>query len=292
MAAIFSYVQPPLDYSRLVISDKYVIKPRRLLWGMCYGDNKLFALELIYGGIAYALSAYRYGGQDALVPIDTITIDTPRLPVRGAWWPRLDPQEHLVYVPCEHYGISVIQLEGEKLVKVRQLRCVAMPVAVTVASPKCLYVVDGASDTIHLVDAKTDRIMTRLEIPEALSGFGPYRLAILGDTLLAGCPQSGTSIKKTGNLTNLLVYKCGSSNPGKLLNPEVLRHVEGISTDDHSKFHLADRFAHAVFVLNVRGELCHRIDVSDNLVPMDSAVDGGKLLVGCEDGTILVMSNP
>ncbi len=245
------------------------------------------------GGHAYTLSAYRlHSGQDPLVPIDTIALDTPTPSVRGAWWPRLDPQEHLVYVPCEHYGISVIKLEGEKLLKVNQLKCVAAPVAVTVVSPHHLYVIDGASSTVCLVDAKTDTITTRLELSEALSGFEPYRLAILGDTLSAGCLPPGASTDSADSLSNLLVYKCGSSNPGKLVRPEGLRHVEGMGTDNHSKFLMADRFVHAVFVLNVRGELCHRIDVTDNLVPMDSAVDGGKLLVGCEDRTILVMSNP
>ncbi len=262
---------------------------------MCYGDNTLFALERPRAGDSYSLTAYSLRGEKPnLAPIDTLSLGCRMSTSRGAWWPRLDPQEHLVYVPCEHHGVLVIKWTGEKMVKTGDLKCVASAVAVAVVSRHFLYVADETRSTVCLVDTKADRITSRLEFPETLGGLARYRLAILGDTLLVGCEDINFPNRKrrSRNLTNLVMYKHGTSSPVKLFQPEGLRHLEGLSTDNHSKFLLTDRLANAVFVMGARGDVCqiHGLHLSD-LVPIDSFVRDGQLFVGCENGSVFVMSN-
>ncbi len=275
---------------------QYHIRPGYILWGMCYDDNTLFALERPRFGDAYSLSAYSLRGENPnLTQIDTISLGCRMSTRRGAWWPRVDPHEHLVYVPCEHHGVLVIKWTGEKMVKTADLKCVTSAVAVAVVSRHFLYVADETIGTVYLVDTKADRIKTRLEVPETPGAGAPYRLATLGDTLLVwyGDYAFPNSNRLSPSLTNLVMYKHGTTSPVKLLQAEGLRHLEGLSTDNYSKFLLTDRFEYAVFVMDATGDVCQKIPrLSLNTqIPIDCFVSDGQLFVGCENGSIFVQSN-
>ncbi len=198
------------------------------------------------------------------------------------WQPRVDLQSGLVYIPCGSNGVSVVKYDGSKLVSVTTLRCVAKAVSLAVVSPDSLYVCDGDSETICLVDVTQDKVTARLQAPQGVVRGSPCHIAVLGDTILVAYGGE-----------DLVLYRHGVPTLGQLLpRPQGLVFVHGLTTDHHSNFLLMDRSINTVNVLDISGNLTHTIPISGYRAPWDCTVVEDQLWLACDyNGDIIVMSS-
>ncbi len=219
------------------------------------------------------LSVYSVTDQDTVTVLDTLDLDG------DASQPCVHHQSVRVYIPCGHHGISVVRYDGSKLVLVTTLRCVSEAENLAVVSPDTLYVCDGDSRTVCLVDVTQDRVTGRLQKLVGMKRQSPWHVAFLAETVLVDYGDGG-----------LVTYRHGVPTSGKVL-PRLhgLRWVSGLTTDLHSSFLLFD--SRALYVLDISGNLTHTISISGDREPADCTVVWGQLWVGCKNGDIIVMSS-
>ena len=261
-------------------------------------DNIFYILERAYRNEQpYRLSTYALDkDKKKLKRLDSLTLETTRFGSRGVWWPRSDPRERCVYLPCEGDGLMVLRWEGGRVVKTKTLTCVTSAVSVAVMSSRCLYVGDGQNRDVCVIDVLQDRITDRLSVPKGFEGKYPLRLTSLGDNVLVGYEYipafDGPPFGRLSQyLDTLVLYKHPSRVPVRVVHPEGLKHMEGIGSDKHSKFLMVDRFTHLVFVLDAKGAVSRKVFIPGDKVLMDSAVADGKLWLACEAGEIIAMSS-
>ncbi len=148
-----------------------------------------------------------------------------------------------------------------------------------VMSPHTLCMCDRGSGSVKFVSVTNDTVTARLSKPEEARYKTPQRTAVLGDSVL---------VRYQGD--NLAVYENGVSNPGTMVTwSSGLQSVSGMSSDGISRFLVFD-WSNAVFILDVSGKLCDKINIDTDSVVCDCTVVDGKLWVGCYNGDIVVLS--
>ncbi len=226
--------------------------------------------------------------QDAITQLDAMKLE------RGGWDPRVDHNSGLVYVPGGPFGVWVIRYTGEKLVPVKELKCVENAQSVAVVSTGILHVCDRETESICQVDVNRDMVTARLKPPPGVGNYlkeykRRYRLAILGDTALV--VFEGFNINTPKYIVSMFSHTGMRSvpTPGKLLpQPKELGPLHCLTTDHHSSFLLTDQST--VYVIDANGNLSHIIPIPTDRTPQACTVVLGQLWVLCTNGDIIVMS--
>ncbi len=222
----------------------------------------------------YGVCMYQVSGQ-GLTLLDTATVKS------GARLPRVDGHSQQVYVPrYPSRGVSVVSWEDNRLTPQATLECVGECHSVGVMSPHTLCACDGGSESVNVVSVTDDTVTARLSKPEEVRDKEPYKTAVLGDSVLVAYQDD-----------NLVVYDNGVSSPGTMVTwPAGLRSLAmyGMSSDGVSRFLVCEE--KAVFTLDVNGRLCDKINIDTDSQAWDCTVVDGKLLVGCYNGDIVVLS--
>ncbi len=242
---------------------------------MCYYSGRLYTVETRdEEDKSDILAVYSVSDQDTVTLLDTLDLEGE------AREPRVDRQSGQVYIPCRSRGVCVVRYDGSKLVPVTTLRCV-WAASLAVVSTDTLYVCDGGSKTVCLIDVIQDRVTARLQLPGEVRGEIPLNIAVLGDTVLVWYGSD-----------NLVIYQHGVPTPGRVTpRPQGLGYVFGLTTDHHSSFLMCDDRSRSVYVLDISGNHTHTIPIPGDRVPWDCTVVGGQLLVGCTNGSSIVMSS-
>ncbi len=267
------------------------LQPGYMLYGLCYCDSKLCVVDGC-GDTRHTLRLAVYKVEDddhtARTPLSEIEIGTIDLEQSDfplgvyAFPPRIERYSQRLFVPFPGSGVTVAHLRGEDLVKEKTLSCVKGAVSVDPMSPDIAYVCDWDKACVHAVDVTQDKILHTLEsLPGELMDRRPYRIAVLGESILVGYDQAA-----------LAVYHHGSLAPVRVI-PQLdkLQWVSTISTESGGHFLITDDEENCVFVLDVKGELRHRVNVctKDSAI-RDCVVVNRQLWVGCEHSNIIIMS--
>ncbi len=227
------------------------------LWGMCYHDNKLYAVELV-GSLS--LAAYQVHGDSGGITLQD------RLELQGLerLWPACKCTPHVerntrrVFLPL---GTTVIvaHLFGDKLLAERVLTGAKFGViSMDAMSPDIIYVC--AADTshrypVHTIDVREDRITSTLKRPRTVRGTEvSNKLAVLGDNVI---------VVYTCNYPHrnpLVIYRHGHPAPVRVIHSPVrLQHLSAVDTDWQHNLILTER-AKSVFIVDVNsGNLRHTI---------------------------------
>ncbi len=89
----------------------------------------------------------------------------------------------------------------------------------------------------------------------------------------------------------LVLHKNGVSSPGTMVTPPTgLNPVNCISSDGVSRFLVCNWKSKAVFILDMSGELCDKINIDTDRVVWDCTMAEGKIWVGYYTGEVHVMS--
>ncbi len=271
-----------MDYRGLAVTGRSrVTQAGYELVGLCYSEDRLYMVERPEESdrYNYKLAVYRVQSDSGhITRLDTLTGLG-----KGDWsqCPRVDRHSRRVFIPCWDSGLTVARLDGDRLVRERTLPCVRYAVSVDFMSPDTLYVGDRASGQVHVLDVRNDRPRSRLRKPFAAKDKRPYRLAVLGDSVMVGY---GNSI--------LVVYRHGSPDPVRVMSyPGGLEEVTSVSTDFHSNFIVTDRGKKSVFVVDASGKLRHTLNIGTDSWTVDCAVVNRQLWLGCLDGDIVIMSS-
>ncbi len=268
--------QPPVDYGSLNVTQEHRNQEGVWVYGMCYFSGRLYTTERRKDTGSYwrRLAVYSVTDQDTVPLLGTLDMDG------DAREPRLDRHSGLVYVPCETSGVSVVRYDDIKLDLVTTMKCVGDAASLAVVlSRNTLYVSDWDSYTVCLVDVNQDRVTARVQVPREVMGERPNHIAVLGDTVL---------IVYGGN--TLVIYRHNVHIPGKvILEPQGLRSVRSLTTDDHFSFLLTCSVSNTVYVLDIAGNLTHTIPIPGDREPQACTVVGGQLWVACDNGDIIVM---
>ncbi len=270
--------QPPVNYGSLTVTGIYRSLAGDTVEGMCYLRGRLYTVEgrRMGGSFRYTLAVYGID-RNSLTLLDTLDLGGT-----AAWVPRVDRHTGHIYVPCMSLGVCVVRFDGRKLVTMTTLKCVQDPRGLGIISSGLLYICDWERGNDCLVDVTQDRVTSTIQAPQGvIRGSKPCHRAVLGDTVLVG--YTGPS---------LVLYRHGFPASSKMVPwPKQLQSLYGLTTDNHSSFLLADSFSHSVFVLDASGNLTHTIPIPEYKRPQDCVVVAGQLLVGCDDGDIIVMSS-
>ncbi len=256
------------------------------LKGLCYRDD-----GWLYVGerwevepprshrASYSLALYRVQGDrgDATL-IDRLELGVTEL-LLWSVCPRVESQSRQVFVPCRDSGVTVARLDGDRLVREKILRCVRDAVCVDAMSPDTVYVCDGDTG-VHVVDVVNDKIASTLEKPRKVMG-DSHRLAVLGDNVM---------VNYSGGF--LVVYSHGSPAPVRVIAyPGGLKSGSAVSTDCQRYFLATDWSTDSVFVMDVSGNLCHRVHINPDSETRDCAVVNRQLWVLCGNGDVVIMSS-
>ncbi len=215
---------------------------------------------------------YQVAGQEIALR-DTLIVE-------DGWYPRVDGHTQQVYVASSSKCVSVVSLEDNRLKPQGHLTSVGMCYSLGVLSPDTLCACDQNSGTVSVVRVTDDTVTATLRKSAWVRDEGAKKTAVLGNTLLV-CYQD----------SNLVVYENGVSSPGTMVTrPEGLQSVQNMSSDGVSRFFVCDWKSKAVFILDVSGKLCEKINIDTDSKVYDCTVGDGKLWVGCRNGDIIVMS--
>ncbi len=224
---------------------------------------------------SWLLCMYHVTGQ-GLALLDTVRLD-------DYGYPRVDGHSQQVYITrFLSGGVSVVSWEDNRLTTQPTLKCVGVCRIVGVMSPHtlCACDEDGESSSVSVVSVTDDTVTATLRNPEEVRDKEPSHIAVVGDSILVEYEDH-----------NLVLYENSVSSPGTMVTwPAGLRSVCGMSSDGVSRFLVCARNSKTVFVLDVSGKLCGKINVDTASDIWDCAVVDGKLLVGCHNGDIVVMS--
>ncbi len=195
--------------------------------------------------------------------------------------PHVDRLSQQVFVPCWGNGVTVARLDSERLEREGTLTCVRFTFSVDVMSPNTIFVCEASSDSVYVVDVRNDRLISRLETPDTVRGKMPYRLSVLGDSVIV---DYGDTVH------TLVVYRHGG--PARVIpHPGGLKVVTPVSTDWQRHFLLTDYGNKSVFVMDASGKLHHTVNIDTVSELRDCAVINRKLWVGCGNGDIVIMSS-
>ncbi len=286
-------LQPTVEYRRLAVTGRRREKETDgsyCLHGLCYSDGCLYVVDecdVESGGASLILSVYRVqGDSEDITLLDRMTLRTGAYSWTPSVCPRVDRHSRRVFVHCWDNGVSVAHLHGDRLVREKTLTCVRVTVSVDVMSPDTVYVSDGSSHSVRVVDVRDDRITSTLEKPDTVKGERPSSLAVLGDSVMV-C---------YGRDLTLVIYRHGRPAPSKVIpQPGGLKSVFAVSTDWHSNFLVTDTLTvketNPVFVIDISGNVRHTVNIDSDSWPRDCAVVNRQLWVGCYNGDIVIMSS-
>ena len=199
----------------------------------------------------------------------------------------MDRHSRRVFVPCYDSGVTVVRLDGDRLVRERTLTCVSYVISVDVMSPDTVYVGDWRG-SVHVVSITDDRQISTLETPDTMRG-EPHSqcwAAVLGDNVMV-CYDFST----------LVLYRHGSPAPVRVIpRPRGLKLVRAVSTDCRSNYIVADSEARSVYIIDSNGDLQHTVNIPDTDSDpysglRDCAVINRQLWVGCGNGDIVIVSS-
>ncbi len=222
---------------------------------------------------SHSLCMYQVTGQ-GLSLMSTIRVKG------GTKYPRVDGHRQRVYIPrCSMYndGVSVASWVDNLLRPERTLECVGECHGVAVISTCTLCACDTDNKSVRLV---TDNVPFNMMKPTWLTNSTPMRTAVLGENILIWYEDA-----------NLVAHRSGVSSYGTNVGmPAGLQSVKGMSSDGVSRFLVCDGPGRAVFILDVNGQVCDKINIGTDSSVRDCTVIDGKLFVGCDNGDIVVMS--
>ncbi len=273
----------------------------RELCGFCCDGNNLYCVEeeaeewresrpeqfLTVYGISEA-------GAGRSRPLDSVGI--PYTDFRVPFYysrPRVD-SSHRVFVPCGDAGVGVFRCTFDRLEPADWLRCVRCAMSVAVSTGDCVYVYDGARQSVCLVHVPTDTVIRELDRPGDFSHRGywssPTCLCVLGETVLVS--YAGT----------LVVYHNDSSTPDAVVTtPAERENVTSITTDGHSRFFCTVDVDSVVYmyILDRAGRIHRKMNIEDtfphisrdfgNMRLVDCAMVQSQLCLGFEDGSIVLI---
>ncbi len=239
----------------------------------CYHNHRLYTVE------------WRESSSDRLcmyqVTEQGLTLlDTVDLGVDTCTSPLVDGNTQRVYIPViDPYGVSVVSWDDTRLTKQSTLECVGECWSVGVISPHTLCACDETSNRVSVVNVTDNTVTATLSKPAEVIDETPHRIAVAGNAILVLY-----GIK-------LVVYKDGISSPGTMVTPPAgLNPVNCISSDGVSRFLVSNLKSKAVFILDMSGELCEKINIDTDDVVWDCTMGDGKLWVGYYTGEVNVMS--
>ena len=226
---------------------------------------------------SFSLCMYQVTGQGLKL------LDNVRL-AEESCYPRVDGHSQKVYIPGGlPSGVSVVSWEDNRLTPHPTLTCVDKCRSVGVMSKYTLCMCDTTNGNVSVVSVTDDTVTATLQKPEEVRNKNPSKTAVLGDSVLIWYEDK-----------NLVVYNKGVSSLSTMVTwPEGLQSVYGMSSDGVSRFLVCDRNSNAVFILDVSGKLCDKINidtVSPVAVVRDCTVVYRNVWVGCLNGDIVVMS--
>ncbi len=285
-------LQPAVDYRGLAVTGtRRVTQAGDDLRGLCYSEGRLYVVEGRRRSGRYSINLTVHSVQSDsghITRLDTLTVLDERVWLLSLC-PRVDHHSRRVFIPCP-YSVTVTRLDDNRLVRERGLTCVRDPISMDIMSPDTLYVGDGGSDNVYVVNITTDRKISTLQKPDTVRarvrGKEPGSLAVLGDSIMVGY----------GNST-LVVYRHGSPAPVRVIpRPGGLDHVRTVSTDCRSNYIVTDTRTISVFIIDSNGDLKHTVNIPDtskytNGRLEDCAVVNRQLWVGCSNGDIVIMSS-
>ncbi len=209
-----------------------------------------------------------------LTLLDTVTLE-------AGLFPRVDGHSQQVYMPRGSYqGVAVVSWEGNRLTTQRTLKCVGECRGMGVMSTHTMVVCDRDIGSASVVSVTDDTVTARLSRPEEVGDQKPWMTAVLDDSVLM-----------TYEGDSLVIYENGVSSAGTMVTwPAGLHSVNGVSSDGVSRFLLCDWESKAVFILDVSGKMCGKINIDTDSWVEDCTVVDGNLWVGCSNGDIVVMS--
>ncbi len=257
------------------------------LQGLCYSEGRLFVAEwqqVESGRARYSLAVYQvHRDSGDLTLLDRMELWTGGLSWSVSMCPRVDRHIQRVFVPSADSGVTVAHLDNDRLVRGRTLTCVRVARSVDVMSPDIVYVVDGSSRSVCVVDVRDDKIVSTLEKPETVNNELPRSLAVLSDSVMVSYGASDHT---------LVVYSHASPTPVRVIpRPGRLQEVIAASTDWQSNFLLTEYKTKSVFVMDTSGNVHHTVNIDTDRWPRDCAVVNRQLWVGCLNGDIIIMSS-
>ncbi len=208
-------------------------------------------------------------------------VDTVDLGVDTCCHPLVDGHNKQVYIPrAESRGVSVVSWDNTRLTTQRTLTCVGACYSVSVLSSHTLCACDRNRGTVSVVSVTDNTVTATLQKPAEVRYDSPNKIAVAaGNTILV---MYGFK---------LVVYKNGVYSPGTMVPmPVGLQSVQGMSSDGVSRFLICDGRSNTVFILDVSGKLCHKINIATSSYVVDCTVGDGKLWVGSWNGGIVVLS--
>ncbi len=234
------------------------------------------------GRDSYILAVYRIQRDSGDITLmDKLKLGTGEWPLYVC--PRVDRHSRRVFIPCSGSGVTVAHLDGDRLAREKILTCVGAPMCVDVMSPDTVYVGGGSSGSVHVVDVRDDRITMTLEKPDTVSDKWPRSLAVLGKSVMVSYGDYPDA--------TLVVYRHDGASPVSVIpQPEGLKAVTAVTTDCHSKFLVTDSQTKSVFVMDVRRNIRHKLNIDTNRDIVDCVVVNRQLWVGCHNGDIVIMS--
>ncbi len=192
--------------------------------------------------------------------------------------PRVDHYSQRVFIPGGS-GVIVARLDGGRLVREKTLTCVKYPKSVDAMSPDTVCICGVGSGSVSIVDVRDDRIISTLNNPEGVTCEQPNSVAVLGDSIIVKY-----------DIGPLVVYRHGSPDPVRVpLRPE-WGYLISISTDRQHHFLITDSRTKNVLVVDVSGEVLHKVEIKAHSSIVDCAVVKRQLWVGCRNSDIVVMS--
>ncbi len=271
-----------------MVQRRVIIQANNTLMGLCYSKGSLYVVErhIESDTDSTSLAVYRLQGDSGdITLLDRLELWTGSGLGSTPVCPRVDRHGLRVFVPCHDSGVTVACLDGDRLVRERTLTCVLNAVSVDVMSQDTVYVVDGSSNSVHVVDVRHDRITSTLEAPDTvrLGGACPYSLAVLGDGIMVSYGSADHT---------LVLYRNGSNAPVQVMtSPGGLKHVTSVSNDCHNNYLVTDYKSQSIFVMKVNGELRHTVNINADSKTMDCVVVNKQVWVGCQNGDLVVMSS-
>ncbi len=250
--------------------------------GLCYTDGKLYTLEkqdVESQSSSHHLCVYQIQRDSGHITLlDSIELGVAGLmlpPIR----PRVDRHSQRVFIPGDG-GVTVARLDGDRLVRERTLTCVTHPASVDVMSPDTVYSCGVTRDSVYIVDVRDDRITSVLKNPKSLIHERPHDVAVLGDSFMVSYNEGP-----------LVVYHHGSSDPVRVIPRTGGLSPSSISTDRQHHFLITDSTTNVVFVVDVSGDVLHKVNINTDSKIVDCAVVNRRLWVGCQNGDVVIMSS-
>ena len=269
--AFFLSIQLPENYSTLRETARYRLQSGTRVYGLCYSNSRLYVTER-QRGVAQRLAAYRVDG-DGLTLLDTADLQG------NVWEPRVDRSTQRLYIPHSIAGGVSVVSAGDKLVRQAPITCVGRCLSVGVLSPDTLCVCDIDSECVSIVSVK-NTVTGKLNKPAMVRDKQPKFIAVLGNAILTYYGDH-----------DLILYENGVSSRGSVVPwPTGLQSPRGIFSDSVSRFLVCGGSEHSIFILDVSGKLCDKINIDTDSRVEDCTVGGGKLWVGCRNGDIIAMS--